>query len=74
LAASEGYKVKRGASSNDSASALFQLKIWVGDLSRFGDGHGCSEITLAIAKTANPKIELERSTKLPLTQAGLTLV
>jgi hypothetical protein len=41
---------------------MFQLKIRVGDLSRFGDSHGCSEITEATAKTANPKIELERGT------------
>ncbi len=45
-------------------SALFQLKIRIGALSGFGDSHGCSEITQAIATPANPKIEWERRTSL----------
>ena len=38
-------------------SVLSQRRVRIGNLSRFGDGHGFRSFTEAIAKTAHPKIK-----------------
>ena len=53
-----------GLRLDSSASELLQLGIRVSNISRLGDSPGSYRPTVANAKTANPKIDLEQSTSL----------